>query len=628
MNSIFGRKNFNKESVNQTLFNKGLDQLLVFKGAKKEIHEKNDLIFGQIGFPPFNNNSVQTKHANLILVSDSSIYNKQELAGKLNIAGKQFNDDNIILLAFEKWGKHCVNYLLGDFTFAIWDSETEEIFCARDHFGVKPFNYYIDEKCFVFSSDIPAILTQDDLYFSIDKQQVADSISIIKSETFRTSYNEIKKLPPAHTLTLNKNNVELKQYWELKPQKTILKKDIEIVEEFKELIIESVKCRTGDQKYIGTELSGGVDSSSITAIASKFSHVKTFSHVLPDHLLGKIYPYKDEREFIKHLCDFCNIQDCHFITSEVSFINAIKQNVSDFKSLTQQGFGMFSDQLYQFAMKESISVLLSGFGGDEVASSKSSGYLLELAKNKEWKDLKTDIGNQSRSKIKFIKSIIKLYLKSRLPFIIKIIAQLKFEKQRRCAKFKTLALNPSFAKKMDIKNQYLNYYIKPQTFYLQEKNIERITHPHVSQRLEYCSLIARKYGIEYRYPLLDKRLIEYFLAIPTRLKARNGIDRYAIRKAMEGIIPEKIQWRNDKSGATIPTVFMRMLNDKEKIDEIINRAKLNPLTSQFIDFNKYEKWFNNLCQRSKKEQKAINPGAFHNYLKLILFIEQNPSLFQ
>ena len=101
-----------------------------------------------------------------------------------------------------------------------------------------------------------------------------------------------------------------------------------------------------------------------------------------------------------------------------------------------------------------------------------------------------------------------------------------------------------------------------------------------------------------------------------------------MRRAIEGMVPEKIQWRNDKSGATIPTVFMRTMNESKRLGEIIQQAKSNKKIKQYIDLEKYEQWFNKIRRRSEGNQKYVNPGAFYNYLKLILFIENNPGLFE
>ncbi len=622
MRSIFGRVNVNTEPINQELFKKSIKKLTVYLKNKSQFTLENHSGFGLVLFPPFENQPI-LNYAGFILVSDSVIYNRNEIIRDLEI-NKGLSDDFIILEAYIKWGNKCVNYLIGDFAFAIWDSKNEELFCARDHLGIKPFHYYFNKDSFVFSTDVASILEQTDLVFSIDNQQVADTISIVKSEKFRTTYAEVKKLPPAHILILKNNKLDIKSYWVLNTKREVQKKDVDIINDFKHLLFESVSCRTKYVESVGAELSGGIDSSCVMAIASNFLPVKSFSHVLPDHLFGKIHPFKDERDFINLLANYSKIENRNFITSEKSLLKTLKQNVSETRSLFQQNFGVFSDQLYEKAKQENITVLLSGFGGDEVVTSKSSGYLNELAANKKWKELKVDLKNQYPNYLNYLKRYLKVFLKSRFPILLK----LKFKKPWWTYKFKNLAINPFFLEKHKIKERYYSNYQKLNITGLQQRNIERITHQHVSQRLEYCSLIARNYGIEYRYPLLDIRLIEYYLSVPTRLKARNGIGRYLIRRSLEGIVPEKIQWRNDKSGATIPTVHMRMMNDSEQILEIITRAKSNKLITQYIDVNKYEQWFNKLRKRSEKKYRDINPGAFYNYLKLILFIENNPTMFK
>ncbi|MFC2104090.1 asparagine synthase-related protein [Bacteroidota bacterium] len=624
MRSIFGRINTNQKPVNQAFLKKSIDKLCVNSQVKEELIIDSFYGFGQVGFSPFKEKAVQNihKYNDLIILSDSVLYDKTKIINELEIVEKSFTDDFIILKAYEKWGEECLNYLLGDFSFAIWNSKKQELFCARDHFGVKPFYYFFNNESLVFSSGVSAIMEQTDLGFSIDEQYIADTISLIKSENLRTSYKEINKLPPAHYLIYKDRKLVIEQYWKLKPQKTIRKREQDIINEFKVLIQHSVKCRISEGET-GSELSGGLDSSIVAGIASQITQIKTFSHVLPEYLLGKIFPFKDEREYINLLTDFCKISNRNFITSEKkSLLDAVVQNVIDFKHLTQLGFGIFSDQLYQKAKEENITVLLSGFGGDEAVTSQSLAYLSELAKNGKWKELKIDLRNQKLGNYQFLK----LYLKSKLPILIKISRWIKGKRLWKHKKFENLAINRAYSKKYNQKKRYLTNITNNSS--LQERNINKIIHPHVSQRLEYCALIARKYGIEYRYPLLDKRLIEYYLTIPTRLKARNGIGRYIIRRTIEGIVPEKIQWRNDKSGATIPTVFMRMMNDKEKIEEIIIRAKSNQRITKYIDIERYEQWFKKLCKRSEEPQKHINPGAFFNYLKLIFFIEQNPSLFE
>ncbi|OFX21200.1 MAG: hypothetical protein A2041_04885 [Bacteroidetes bacterium GWA2_31_9b] len=627
MRSIFGRINTNNQILEKNIFEKGLNRLSVTTKINRDSKLFENSGFGHISFYPDQSNLFDSNNQYIIL-SDLRLDNRLQLIEELKISDKSISDDEILIKAFEKWGHDCPNHFLGDFAFAIWNSSTQQVFCSRDYFGVKPFYYYFDGKVFIFSSEVNAIRTQIDLNFTIDQQYIADTISIVKSDKDRTTFTEIKKLPPANYLVLNKDQIEINEYWKLIPQKIIELNDELIIEQFKDLIKKAVQCRVSEKEDIGTELSGGIDSSATTAIASQFTQIKTFSHVLPDQVLGKIYPYKDEREFIHLLTNFCTIKENHIITSEAKgFIDAINENIDYSGLINQQNFSIFSDHLYQKASEENVHILLSGFGGDEVISSKAESYRKELALSGQWEQLKNDLQGQKQNQIKVLINLTKYFLKIKFTGLFKLLYQFKSRKTWWHNKFENLAIKDSFSKKMNIEERYFSQFKKNSSLSFQEKSIERITHPHVSQRLEYCSTAARKYGIDYRYPFLDKRLIEFYLSIPINLKAKNGIGRYAIRKAIEEIVPEKICWRNDKSGATIPTVYMRLFNDREKIAEIITKAKNNSLILKYIDLDAYESWFEKLIQQSDQPKTNRNPGAFYNYFKLILFIEQNPELF-
>jgi len=627
MKSFFGRINYNKNKIDNELFYKGIIALTPNSSFPKNSFSSETYNFSQINLnKEASSNSFES--SKYIICSDSRIDNFDELFIKLELSNSKISNDQLILSAFEKWGEKCTDYFIGDFAFAIWDKKNESLFCARDHFGVKPFFYYIDNGIFVFSSEIKAIISQTDLNFSVDEQYIADTISIVKSEIYRTNFKEIKKLQPAHSIIFKDTNLHISKYWKLIPQKTLNLLEDQIIDQFKELIIEAIKCRIKTNETIGSELSGGIDSSTIAACANQFSELKTFSHVLPDNLIGKIHPFKDEKEQIGLVCDFCKISSNRFVYSEEhGILDAIQKNLTDLEFINQQNFNVFSDELYKKAEQKGVSVLLSGFGGDEVITSKSTFYLQELANNSNWKELFLDLKTQKLSWFKTRKLFIKYFVQSKTPFLYKAISSLRKVKPWWYDKYNNLAFNKDFAIRMDINSRYFSSYKNIKSSSTQEINITRITHPHVSQRLEYCALAARKHGIEYRYPFLDKRLVEFYLSIPPRLKAQNGIKRYAIRKAIEGLLPKEIQWRNDKSGATIPTVFMRTLKDKDEIFGIIQQAKSNKRITKYIDLDKYEKWFNQLLERSINKKQNVNPGAFYNYLKLILYIEKHPELF-
>lgn len=622
MKSFLCRINFDKLEINQHIFNSGLDRLVVKDNLHKELKYYDSIEFGAVDFNK-GESIIDDSNSDFIAIADCRIDNKKELLNTLQIRDK-ISDEALLIEAYKKWGDTCPDYLLGDFAFIIWNKKSKEFFGARDHLGLKSFYYYYDTNVLICSSEINAILTQTDLEFNLDEQYVADSISIVKSEKDRTMYNEIKKLPPASTLKFKDSELRIDAYWELQNQKTLDLSDDEIIIQFKSLLLDAVKCRVKNLESVGAELSGGLDSSSITSLANQFTKVKTFSHVLPDEQLGKIHPYQDERKFQEILVDFCKIDQRNLVYSDsIGLLETLESNVSDFDYLNQQNFSTFSDDLYEKAEGKGVCVLLSGFGGDEVVTSKASGYLSELARLGLWGELKADLKNQKLRRIIKNKRFFTYWFKFKAPRFYKFLSKLRNQKPWWLSKFENLTLNEDYAKKMKIEERYFSNYSKLEFNLINERCIERITHPHVSQRLEYCSQAAKKYGIEYRYPLLDKRLIEFYLSMPSHLKAQHGIGRLAIRKAMEGLLPKEIQWRNDKTGATIPTVYMRLLMDKDKIAEIIKRAKSNKAIQKYIDLEKYEQWY------TKQVVGEIeNPGAFYNYLKLVLFIEKNPTRFK
>ncbi|MEE4196539.1 MAG: asparagine synthase-related protein [Bacteroidales bacterium] len=628
MQSYFGKINLNNNSVNQEDVVGALKELSPGKNLNQSMICNHHYGLGAIEiFPAKHRNTKHSpfKSGAYIILEDCRIDNRETLIRKLNLDSKSITDPELILQCFQRWKADCPKYLTGDFSFAIWNTETHELFCARDHFGVKPLNYYLDDHQFIFSTEIRGILSQQNLDLTIDQQFIADTLSIIKSDHSRSTYQGIRKLPPAHSLHLKNKELTLRRYWELKPAYTSCKDEEEYIRRFKELLNQAVQRRLEDPVNYGAELSGGIDSSSIASLASRRVTLKTFSHVMPDEMIGKVHPFNDEKKYIRLLNDFCNINQRFLITSENSgIIQALENSLLLNQGIVQQNFSVFSDQLYQEAENQNVQVLLSGFGGDEVVTSKAGNYLREILKEREFK---TDLKAQGLPTIAIHLTKFKYWLKNNFPQATNLLLALIKGKKWWARKYKNLAIQKSFNRQFNIKQRYINYYQSIRRDNLTEQSTERITHPHVAQRLEYSSLAAKHHGIEYRYPLLDKDLIEFYLSMPQRLKAKNGVLRYTIRQAMDGYLPEEIQWRDDKSGATIPTVFMRTLIDKNKIFRIMERAKSNPAITRYIDMHKYQQWSTRFFQRSAKN-KFINPGAFFNYLKLILFIENNPSLFK
>src|SRR6267142_6895205 len=207
----------------------------------------------------------------LTITADARIDNRDELINLLRLPprpSESISDSELILAAYELWGEHCPEKLLGDFAFAIWDSRKQLLFCARDHFGVKPFYYYSSDKVFTFATEIKALLRLPEVPRQLNETKIAAHLTSIDIDKEITLYRDILRLPPAHSIKVNREGIRVQSYWSLDPSRSqVMRSDEEYAEAFRELFTEAVRCRLRSAFPLGFMLSGGLDSSSVTCVA-------------------------------------------------------------------------------------------------------------------------------------------------------------------------------------------------------------------------------------------------------------------------------------------------------------------------------------------------------------------------
>jgi asparagine synthase (glutamine-hydrolysing) len=631
MSAIFGIFNLDKKPVEKDIVKEMMHELAHWKPDKTDFYLKNNIGLGHLQLY----DTPESKHENqpcednkMVITANARIDNRDELISQTGLKGskkEEISDSFLILKAYQKWGDHCAVYLKGDFAFAIWDNQKKQLFCARDHAGLKPFYYYLDNKKYLFASEIKGIIKHPDVKTTINEQWIADSISTVKSQKDKTFFNEIFRLPPAHYLIIKPDRKIFKKYWDLAPKRQIkLKKEEDYINAFREKLFKAIQSCLRSDYPVGAELSGGLDSSSIVGIATNkwnYKQLKIFAHCLPEAAKTNDYPVKDEIEFINELTEFSGLKDIHFITAEdKDILKTMKKALKIQDVPRQQSFYLFSDALHESAEKQKVRVLLSGFGGDELVSSHAPGYLNDIARQKQWSKLSRELWKKKKnSHSAFLKPLIKNYLSTQAPFLVKFVQKITPHKEDiKNLVFEGLAIQEEFLHRMEIRERYDQYkwFAKRQS--LSERQYDRITHNHVSQRLEYSGIAAHSHQIEYRYPLLDKDLIEFYIALPMDLKAKDGWTRYIMRMALEGLIPEKLRWRNDKTGATIPGVFYRYRNDYENIKNFIIKMQ-DQQPNNYIDYIKYLEWAVRMYKYDLNNRIPPNPGAFYNILSILMY---------
>ena len=296
----------------------------------------------------------------IVVVFNGEIYNFKELREELEQKGHRFStnsDTEVIVHAYEDYGYDCLRRFNGMFAIALWDTKRKELFLARDRIGIKPFYYTMIDESVVFASEIKSILEYDEIKREVDEKALADYFILRYVPAHLTMFKGIRKLEPGSYMVVNGNGMKRKKYWNLEC-KPIHKNEAYFKENMLKMLKDSVKKRLIADVPLGVFLSGGVDSSTITAIASDFSSepVKTFS-------VGFYGAEYDETPYARNVAE-------HFGTDHTEEWVDI-ENVDLLPKLIYHMDEPLADPailptyLISEVASKRVKVILSGEGGDE-----------------------------------------------------------------------------------------------------------------------------------------------------------------------------------------------------------------------------------------------------------------------
>ncbi|MEM7132588.1 MAG: asparagine synthase-related protein [Chloroflexota bacterium] len=491
---------------------------------------------------------------------------------------QQSNNRELIFAAHQHWGESCVQHLQGSFIFAIWDSRKQQLFCARDPMGTYPFYYYWHEAKFAFANDIARIVHLPNVTLTPNPHWIVEHLCNIWLENENSFYNEIYRLPPAHTLTVSNEGLYTKQYWEFDlGAETILKSDAEYIEAAREQLVSAIKRRLVPPHPIGLELSGGLDATSIAAVAyaERAEHaslqLSTYSHASPVGMAGQQSFRTDEREHIDLLRDSIGIDASYFFTNEqATILPMVQKAIQIGGGVARCDFSMLTSGIHQMAAEQGVQVMLSGFGGDQLVSSRpqtSRYYLREGLWQQLWQELNS---NYAHSHLHPLKQLFKLLLSEYMPLEQFGLHHSKQNARQRKRRIETIeqVLHTSpqlcaYIADVDWRERLEDWWETERRLpkSLREAQARAVSHPQLTNRLEATSLIAATVGIEYRYPLLDVQLLSFFLSVPPDQKRRNGYGRYLFRCCTAGLLPDPIRWAKKTQGSMYPWYVHSLRNE-------------------------------------------------------------------
>lgn len=517
---------------------------------------------------------------NLVITADIRLDNRDELISRLHLNPLEWRDQPdaaLLLQAYQRWQTQCVDYLIGDFAFAIWDKRTRTLFCARDHMGCRPFFYYDSPSFFAFASDLRGLLALEAIPQQLNQEAII-AHHMFEYRYFReqTFFKDLHRLPPAHTLTLTDGQNKRQQYWTIAPRPELrLRDQEEYREHLTETLQEAVSCRLRSAYPIGSHLSGGLDSSAVTVLAARALRAEgralagTFSWSPPPQ--PEEYPLADERALIAAVCEQEGLTCTYTTLTPVEVIAILLRDVSQVPSVH-----IFAEPATRRqAARAGVRTLLSGWGGDETVAFAGRGYPAELLRRGRWLTLARHVRAHDYP-IGFLRHHV---FALQLPYpLLRLLGQDIAPAERTVLQEQNWTLTP--AERQVLRNKHRVTHARAD---MRHNQIMMLNNGHLTLRMEAWGIQGVADQIEYRYPLLDKRLVELCLQLPPEQYSRPEWKRYLFRLTMAGILPDEVCWNRSKGEpAKSQASNMVIRAGKEKLKNMITAGEAELAVTSFV----------------------------------------------
>lgn len=467
----------------------------------------------------------------LWLVYNGEIYNYPDLREELFRKGHKFRskaDSEVILHAYEEWGTACLERFNGMWAFALWDAKKEQLFCARDRFGIKPFYYTEVAGIFLFASEIKALLAHPDAGTRPDDKTLLSYLAWgMLDHSEKTMFEGIFQLRPAHALVVTRNGAQAPvRYWDVAVNPAVFsgQDDEAAASRLIGLLRDATRIHLRSDVPVGTCLSGGIDSSALTLLINGLirdeapesvgARQKTFSAVFDDRRF-------DESRYIDEVVAATGVDA--YRTQPAA--DMVWDDMRRLLYMQDEPFGSLSIYAQYCVMRlaaERVKVVLDGQGADELLAgylAYQSSFIRGLIRTLHWGTaIREIIGVLRHHRTFFSDALRQLFIRAG---------------RRRLLKGKT-----------DSVSRYSGS--------LDRVLYRELTASNLTALLHYEDRNSMAFSIESRVPYLDVHVAEYIAALPQDQKIRRGVSKPVLRRSVKGLIPESIRCRMDKMGFVTP----------------------------------------------------------------------------
>ena len=482
----------------------------------------------------------------LILALDGRLDNRDELVRALDHFDPTSSDAQLVLRCFLRWDVACFARLLGSFAVIVVDPSQQRFICARDPMGDRPLFYALDQDCMIVASEEAAVAAHSRVGLEVDLAALKEFLHAPSTKPGRALLKGVKELPPAHFLEIGPRAEHLTRYWRLDERRSVrYRSNGEYAERLLEILTESVTCRLRSAGPCGVLLSGGIDSSSVASISASHlqesgnTHLPTISWVFPE--LREC----DESRFVGALQERYPLAPTFISGDRLSPLDPQQLSDSPWNPSIPDAnpYRALKTKAYQAARARGVGVLLGGAFADHLFT-RPDAWLHHLISGRQWSSLAGAGLSALRERgLRQVATALGAKLRAALP----IGSSCNDES------------SPGLKCRSNGSDQTTSY--------------SSARALHVLSRQASCSVIyeqfyASHYGVEIRHPFRDRRLVEFFLALPHYQLYQPGIRKPVLSRAMKSLLPDTIRRR--QRATSLFSLFARgLVRNGQLVDSLL-----------------------------------------------------------
>lgn len=479
---------------------------------------------------------MKDEHARSHIVFNGEIYNFRELRKDLETRHKFFSksDTEVVLRLYTEEHEGCWKILNGMFAAAIYDSELRELFLARDHAGIKPLYYYIDDHCLIFGSELKALFATELVPRDINVQAIAEYLQLGYFPGEWTPYKNIRKLKPGHHCKVNSDGIGIHNYWSAREILSERKNEVpasQIEDTLDCLLQSSVEAQMVSDVPVGAFLSGGIDSSLIVALMSRVSKKPVQTFTVGFSRMG----YYDEREHARQIANHFKTEH-HEYSVDAEIEDLLPRLIETFDEPFADSSAVPTFCLAELAKKQ-VTVALSGTGGDEIFG----GYRKYMAA--QWSGIFNSLPSSIRRGVQ--KTAARLPASRRSLWQERALLLQRFTSlptnEPPEVQFNSLFSRVEIQELLELDNAVPSLEFESQSASAAQNlmlfDLEYYLPEDLLVKEDRCTMA---FGLEARVPYLDRDLIEFMLPLPLKYKVTAGATKKLFRKVAARYLPQSI----------------------------------------------------------------------------------------